>query len=100
VNEKNHTQCEIDDDGFQAVRISETKSPEVLASKKGVPKLAWYTIRISIRQDGATFSLQNRNDWELLADVAETGFAGNKFGFYVPSGQQLDLANFEGQSIR
>jgi hypothetical protein len=88
------------DDGFQVARISETNGREVLHSKKGVPKLPWYTIRISIRQDGATFSLQNGNDWEPLADVAETGFAGTKFGFYVPSGQQLDLANFDGRSFR
>ena len=100
VNEKNYIQCEIDDDGFQVVRVSETKKSEVLATKKGVPKSTWYTIRISIRQNGATFSLQNGNESQPLADVAETGFAGNKFGFYVPSGQQLDLANFEGQSFR
>jgi hypothetical protein len=100
VNEKDYIKCEIGDDGFRAVRVSETKSPEVLASKKGVPKSSWYDIRISIRPDGATISLQNGTASELLGEVAEPGFAETKFGFYVQNGQQLYLADFFGRSFR
>jgi serine/threonine-protein kinase len=100
VSDQNYIQCEIDDDGFRVVRITETKKPEVLTQKKGVPNLPWYTIRISARSDGATFSLQKDANWEKLGDVAETGFAETKFGFYIPTGQQLHLANFFGQAYR
>jgi serine/threonine-protein kinase len=94
VNEKDYIKCEIGDDGFRAVRVSETKSPEVLATKKGVPKSPWYEIHISIRSDGATLSLQNGPASEPLGEVAAPGFAGTRFGFYVQNGQQLYLAHF------
>ena len=97
VNEKNHVRCEIDDDGFQAVRVSERKGPEVLARKKGVPASQWYTIRILARSEGATVSLLKGADWETLGDITATGLAATKFGFFVPEGQQLLMANFSGQ---
>ena len=101
VNEKNFIRCEIDDEGFRAVRISETKSREVLTGKKDVTKLPWYTIRILIRPDGATILSRNKDaTWEPLGDVTEPGFGETKFGFYVPKGQQLLLAGFDGQSFR
>jgi hypothetical protein len=100
VNEKDYIKCEIGDDGFRAVRVSETKNPEVLASKKGVPKSSWYDIRISIRPDGATLNLQNGKASEPLGEVVEPGFAETKFGFYVQDGQQLYLADFFGRSFR
>ena len=100
VNERNYIRCEIDDDGFQAVRISETKQPEVLTRKKGVPKQQWYAIKIVTRSDGATLSLHKDATWETLGDVSEPGFAETKFGFYVPTGQQLQLANFNGRAFR
>ena len=100
VSEKDYIKCEIGDDGFQAVRVSETKSPEVLASKKGLPKSPWYEIHISLRSDGATISLQTGPKSELLGEVAEPGFAGTRFGFYVQNGQHLYLANFFGRSFR
>jgi hypothetical protein len=100
VNEKDYIKCEIGDDGFRAVRVSETKGPEVLASKKGMPKSPWYEIHIVIRSDGATLNLQNGPASELLGEVAEPGFAETRFGFYVQNGQQLYLAHFSGRSFR
>jgi hypothetical protein len=94
VNEKDYIKCEIGDDGFRAVRVSETKNPEVLASKKGVPKSPWYEIHIVIRSDGATLNLQNGPASEPLGEVAAPGFAETRFGFYVQNGQQLYLAHF------
>jgi eukaryotic-like serine/threonine-protein kinase len=100
VNEKNYIQCLINDEGiFQALRISETKAPEILAGKNGVPKSDWYTIRISARSDGATISLETDGRSEQLADVKETGFAQTRFGFNVPGGQQLFLASFDGRGF-
>jgi serine/threonine-protein kinase len=99
VNEKNHVLCEIGDDGFQALRMSEAKGPEIVARKKGVAVSQWYTIRILARSDGATVSLLKGTDWEVLGDVAATGLAATRFGFYVPAGQQLLMANFSGRSF-
>jgi hypothetical protein len=65
-----------------------------------VPKSPWYEIRISIRPDGATISLQNGPASEPLGEVAEPGFADTKFGFYVQNGQQLFLSDFFGRSLR
>ena len=100
VNEKNYIKCEIGDNGFQAVRISEAKGPEELASKKGVPKADWYSIQILIRSDGATLSLQKGAAWEPLGEVSATGLADTRFGFYIPNGQQLYLAHFDGRAFR
>jgi hypothetical protein len=100
VNEKNYIKCEIGDDGFRAVRISEGKRPEDLAIKKGVPKADWYSIQILIRSDGATLSLQKGAAWEPLGEVSATGFAETRFGFYIPNGQQLYLAHFDGRGFR
>ena len=47
------------------------------------------------RSDGANVSLQRGANWDLLGDLKATGFAETKFGFNVPSGQQLYLAYFD-----
>jgi serine/threonine protein kinase/predicted Zn-dependent protease len=99
VNEKNYVRCEISDDGFQALRLFEGQSPEILARKKGVAVSQWYTIRILARSDGATISLLKGADWEVLGEVAATGLATTKFGFFVPEGQQLLVANFSGRAF-
>ena len=99
VNEKNYVRCEISDDGFQALRLFEGKGPEILARKKGVAVSQWYTIRILARSDGATVSLLKGTDWEVLGEVAATGLATTKFGFFVPEGQQLLVANFSGRAF-
>ena len=99
VNEKNHVRCEIGDDGFQAVRVSELKGPEVLARKKGVAVSQWYTIRILARSEGATVSLLKGADWEVLGEIAASGLAATRFGFFVAEGQQLLMANFSARSF-
>jgi hypothetical protein len=99
VNDKNHVRCEINDDGFQAVRVFETKASETLVTKRGVPASQWYTIRIQARSDGASVSLLKGTDWEPLGDVKASGLSATKFGFFVPEGQQLLMANFSGRSF-
>jgi len=96
VNEKNYIECVIDDDGFQASRISDGKS-EVMAPKKTVAKADWYSISIEIRSNGATLSLQKGASSELLLELREPGFGGTRFGFKVPSGQQLFMLGFLGR---
>ncbi len=99
VNEKNYIQCVIDDDGFRAERVTDSKI-ELLASKKGVPKADWYAIQIVTRLDGARVSLQRGTALELLADLKATGFADTRFGFNVPNGQQVHLAYFDARGFR
>jgi hypothetical protein len=96
VNEKNYIECVIDDDGFEASRISDGKS-EVMAPKKTVAKADWYSISIEIRSNGATLSLQKGASSELLLELREPGFGGTRFGFKVPSGQQLFMSGFLGR---
>ncbi|HEY1239888.1 MAG TPA: protein kinase [Bryobacteraceae bacterium] len=99
VNERNYVQCEIDDDGFQAVRISDGKA-QPLAPKKPVAKNTWYTVRIETRADGVKMSLQNGAAWDVLADLPGAGFGENKFGFNIPAGQRLFISSFDGRSYR
>lgn len=99
VNERNYVACEIDEDGFQAVRISDGKA-QPLAQKKPVPKNTWYTVRIETRADGVKMSLQNGAAWDVLADLPGAGFGENKFAFNVPAGQRLFISEFVGRSYR
>jgi hypothetical protein len=98
VNEKNYIKCEIVDDSFQLTRTSDGKS-EVIASKKGLPKLDWYTISIDIRPNGAVFSMQKGASLEPLGEVAEPGFGQTRFGFYVPPDEGLYLSSFLGRPL-
>ena len=59
----------------------------------------WYAIRILARSDGATVSLLKGTDWEVLEELAAAGLAASRFGFFVPEGQQLLMANFSGRSF-
>ena len=95
VNEKNYIECVIDDDGFRATRISDGKN-EVIA-KKAVAKSAWYSISIEIRSNAAALSLQKGTSSELQTELTEPGFAATKFGFNVPTGQNLFLLGFLGR---
>lgn len=99
ANEKNYIQCEINDDGFQAIRVSDGKR-EPLAPKKPVAKLAWYSIRVEARADGGTVSLQNGKAWEVLADWRGVAAAESKFGFNIPAGQRLYISSFEARVYR
>jgi hypothetical protein len=102
VNENNYIRCEIDDDGFQAVRILAGKESETLIGTKTVPspKSDWYRIRISAGPDRAALDLQEGDQWDRLGELPERGFAETQFGFYVPRGQGLQLADFDGRPFR
>ena len=100
VNERNYIRCEITDEGFQAVRISDAKSPEVIVRKKGTPALQWYVIGIEARSDGATVKLQKDAGWETLAEIPTTGLGETKFGFQVREGQQILMAAFSGRAFQ
>jgi serine/threonine-protein kinase len=99
VNDSNMVRCEINDDGFQAVRVSDAKAPEILAKKSGAATPQWYTIRIQARTDGAKVELLKGADWEVLADIKATNLATTKFGFFVPEGRQLLMSSFTGRSF-
>jgi len=96
-NERNYIRCELGDDGFQAVRVSETNANEVLNGKKYVAKADWYTISISVQGDIAAVRLHNGTNTELLGNLPAKG-AETKFGFYIYPEQQLHLATFEGRA--
>ena len=100
VNDKNYIQCEIDDEGFQAFRVSDTKRAEIFPKKRPVPKADWYAIIVVIRTDGAAISLQRGADLEPLGEVPGAGFGETKFGFFVPTGQRLFLSNFDARANR
>jgi hypothetical protein len=99
VNEKSYVRCEIDDSGFQAVRVSDGKT-DILVQKKPVSKSQWYPLRIEARPDGVTISLQNGKTWDVLAELRGTGFADAKFGFNVAVGQRLFISGFDGRLYR
>jgi serine/threonine-protein kinase len=98
VNERNLVRCEINDEGFQAVRISDGKDPEILF-KKSVAASQWYRIRIQARTDGAKIELSRGADWEVLGDIKATNLATTKFGFFVPEGRKLLMSDFTGRSF-
>ena len=79
----------------RASRMGRAKS----SRKKPVAKADWYAISIEIRSNGATLSLQKGTSSELLAELTEPGFGGTKFGFNVPSGQQLFMSGFLGRPL-
>jgi len=99
ANEKNYIQCEIDDDVFKAIRVSDGKR-ETIAQKMPVPKSEWYTIRIEARVDGATVSLQDGKTWATLADWRGASTADSKFGFNSAAGQRLFISLFEARIYR
>ena len=78
--------------------MSEAKGPEIIARKKGVAAPVVYdsypgSIGWSDRQFAEGYRLGS------VGEVAATGLAATKFGFYVPAGQQLLMANFSGRSF-
>jgi hypothetical protein len=88
VDDKNFLLCELDDGGFQVGKAKRTP----------IAKQSSYTIRISIKPDGIVQELQTGlGGWKPLSTVPVTTVAGGKFGFLVPHGQTLFLANFSFQ---
>lgn len=98
--EGNYLQYELTDDGFQVFRAAGGKKPSALGKKKPVSKMPSYTIRIEVKPDGVTHKLQKDGAWETLDTTPETASPTGKFGFNIPNGQELFLANFTFQPER
>lgn len=98
-SDTSYLQCELDDGGFQVFRVVEGKRTAI-GKKKPVAKRISYGIRIEVRPEGITHKLQNEGTWETLDTLADTAPAGGKFGFNLPNGQELFLANFSLQPDR
>ena len=100
LNGRSYLSCELDDQGFQVVRISEGKH-EILTKKKPVPKAEWYTIRIELEPDRIVHRLQKDGGaFELLDSLPVASSVDGKFGFNISNKQQLSLANFSAFSAR
>jgi serine/threonine-protein kinase len=101
LNDKNYLLCELDDQGFQVVRISEGKNQETLTKKKPVPKAAWYYIRIELGPDRIIHQLQKTGGaFEPFDSLPTAGLSEGMFGFIIAPGQQLSLANFRADPDR
>jgi len=99
-DDHSYLQCELDNEGFQISRVTDGKKPVPIGKKKPVSKKDSYTIRIEVKPDGITHKLQQESGWETLDSVQDTAPAGGKFGFNIPNGQELFLANFSLQPDR
>jgi hypothetical protein len=97
---QNYLLCELDDAGFQVDSVIQGQKPKVTAKKTPVVKQSAYTIRIHVRQDGITQEVLEESNWKLLSTVPITAAAKGKFGFLIPAGQTLFLANFNLQPDR
>ena len=100
LDSKNHLLCELDDTGFQVESISQGQKPKGAAKRTPVARQPSYTIRIRVKQDGITQELQDGASWKLLSAVPITPVPNGRFGFLIPAGQTLFLANFSVQSDR
>ncbi|HEV3332901.1 MAG TPA: protein kinase [Bryobacteraceae bacterium] len=94
ASDDNYLQAELNDDSFQLFRVTGGKKPSAMGKKKSIAKMASYTIRIEVKPDGVTHKLQKDGNWETIDSLADTVPAGGKFGFNIPNGQELFLANF------
>ena len=88
------------DSSFQVESVNPGQEPKVPAKKMQVAKRQSYTIRIGVKPDGITHELQDGAGWKILSTVPGTAVAGGRFGFRIPRGQTLFLANFSFQPDR
>jgi hypothetical protein len=100
LDTQNYLLCELDDAGFQVDSVTQGQKPKVTAKKTPVVKQPSYTIQIHVGHDGITQELREGTSWKLLSTVPITAAAKGKFGFLIPAGQTLFLANFNLQPDR
>lgn len=100
VDNKNYLLCELDDAGFQVESVTQGQKSKVMTKNIPVAKQPTYTIQIRVTQDKITQELQDGTSWKLLSTVPIGAAAKGKFGFLIPAGQTLSLANFSVQPDR
>jgi hypothetical protein len=101
VDPENYLRCELDDVGFQVESVTQGQKPKAIGKKTLVAKQAHYTVQIRVTQDKITQELQqDGSTWKHLSTVPVTAEAKGKFGFLIPAGQTLSLANFSFQPER
>jgi serine/threonine-protein kinase len=97
ADEKNHLLCELDEEGFQITQVTDGKRTKLTPKKIPVPRARRYTIRVEVRPDSIVHRVQKGSGWDLLETTRGSGLATGKFGFLIPSGQDLYLMNFSFQ---
>lgn len=95
VDAKNYLLCELEETSFQIETVTQGQKPKSITKKISIRKQMNYTIRITLKPDGITHELMDgSNASKMRAAIPIGPVAGGKFGFLIPGGQTLFLANF------
>jgi serine/threonine-protein kinase len=98
IDQRNHLLCELDDEGFQVISVSDGRKKTLTSKRIPVTKAKKYTIRVDVRPDSITHSVKKGNGWEIVETTRGSGLAAGKFGFLIAGSQDLYVMNFSFQA--